>query len=154
MAKDNVPGKAARLIEENMKALKAFAQPITIPPITLPGITLPKNVNPAEWTYERLAKYIEEFEKSLDNEHEIGARLVSFGQSIVFHIDDIGYHGPDIITFYGKDNIGQDVQLIQNIAQLSVLLVAMKKLGEKAKRIGFQLVQEIEKDKQGELPDP
>jgi hypothetical protein len=32
---------------------------------------------------------------------------------------------------------GEQVQLIQNISQLSVLLIAMKKRDEQPKRIGF-----------------
>jgi len=93
----------------------------------------------AQWTYERLVKHIQEFEANLDEDHEIGARLVSFGSDLKFHIEDMGYHGPDIITFYGKNDLGEDVQLIQNVSQLSVLLVAMKKVDEKPKRIGFML---------------
>jgi hypothetical protein len=105
--------------------------------------------NPSEWTYDRLTEYICEFEKSLDENHEIGARLVSFGNSVVFHIDDMGYYGPDIITFYGVDSSGQKVQLIQNTSQLSILLVAMKKLGERPRRIGF-LLNERSKRKESE----
>lgn len=93
--------------------------------------------NQAEWTYKRLGDYIKKFEEKLDGDHEIGARLVSFGGVVTFHISDVGYWGPDIITFKGKNDNGEDVQLIQNISQLSVLLVAMKKLDECPKRIGF-----------------
>jgi uncharacterized protein DUF6173 len=93
--------------------------------------------NPAQWPYERLGNYVKGFESRLDNDHEIGARLVNFGQSVTFHIEDIGYHGPDIISFAGTNEKGERVQLIQNIAQLSVLLVAMKKAGASARRIGF-----------------
>ncbi|MEI7817972.1 MAG: DUF6173 family protein, partial [Desulfuromonadales bacterium] len=98
--------------------------------------------NPAKWTHKRLATYIQDFESNLDNEHEIGARLVSFGSAITFHIQDIGYYGPDIITFDGLNDAGETVKLIQNISQLSVLLVAMKKLEEKPRRIGFKLTEE------------
>ncbi len=94
-------------------------------------------LNPAEWTYERLGMYIQSFEADLDDEHEIGARLVSFGQEITFHIANIGYHGPDIISFNGLNSNGEKVQLIQHYSQLSVLLVAMKKQQEKPRRIGF-----------------
>jgi hypothetical protein len=95
------------------------------------------NLNPARWTYERLGEYIQDFEADLDDGHEIGARLVSFGSVVTFHVDDVGYFGPDIISVCGKDDNGQSVQLIQNVAQLSVLLVAMKKRQEKPRRIGF-----------------
>lgn len=62
----------------------------TIPPPFKPpvgNLFSRSNVNPAAWTYERLGNYIRDFEADLDNEHEIGARLVSFGQSVVFHIE-------------------------------------------------------------------
>jgi hypothetical protein len=95
------------------------------------------NLNPAAWAYERLGKYFKDFEADLDEEHEIGARLVSFGQTVTFHILNIGYYGPDIITFYGINENNERIQLIQNISQLSVLLIAMKKLGDKPRRIGF-----------------
>ena len=94
-------------------------------------------LNPAEWTYERLGKYIQEFEAELDGDHEIGARLVSFGQSLTFHIEDIGYHGPDMITFYGRTETMEKVQLIQHISQLSVLLMSVNKQHDKPRRIGF-----------------
>jgi Family of unknown function (DUF6173) len=95
------------------------------------------SVNPAAWAYERLGKYIKNFEAELDDDHEIGARLVSFGQSVIFHVEDIGYHGPDIITFFGRNDAMEKVQLIQHVSQLSFLLVAVKKQQEKPRRIGF-----------------
>jgi hypothetical protein len=94
-------------------------------------------LNPAKWAYERLMNYIKEFEAELDDDHEIGARLVSFGQNVTFHIEDIGYHGPDMITFDGRTETMEKVQLIQHISQLSVLLIVVNKQHAKARRIGF-----------------
>ena len=109
-------------------------------------LTLPDRVtNPAKWAYKHLVEYIIDFEKNLDEDHEIGARLVSFGQAVTFHIEDIGYYGPDIISFYGVNDNQERVQLIQHISQLSVLLIAMTKIGEKPRRIGF----EIDKNEDG-----
>ncbi len=106
---------------------------------------IPVRDNPAMWTYKRLKQYIVDFEKELDDQHEIGARLVSFGEKITFHIVDIGYWGPDIVSFDGALDNGDRVQLIQNIAQLSVLLVAMKKAPDQpARRIGFNLQEQME----------
>jgi hypothetical protein len=96
-------------------------------------------LNPAEWAYDRLVEYIKDFEKDLDDEHEIGARLVSFGSVVTFHIQNIGYYGPDMINFDGQDEQGQRVQLIQHLSQLNVLLIAMKKIHEKPRRLGFIL---------------
>lgn len=103
------------------------------------SVTPPSKLNPAKWTYERLAKYIKDFEAALDDDHEIGARLVSFGQNVTFHIENIGYYGPDIIHFDGRNEAMEKVQLIQHVSQLSVLLVAVKKQQDKPRRIGFIL---------------
>ncbi len=111
------------------------------------SLSLPSSVtNAAKWTYERLVDYINDFEKDLDDNHEIGARLVSFGSTITFHIQDIGYWGPDIISFTGVDDNSQKVQLIQNTSQLSVLLIAVAKKEDKARRIGFELKEKIADD--------
>jgi hypothetical protein len=95
------------------------------------------DLNPAQWTYACLGGYIKTFEAALDPDHEIGARLVSFGQAVEFHIENVGYHGPHMIAFHGTNVNGERVQLIQHVSQLSVLLVAMKKVGPSARRIGF-----------------
>lgn len=100
-------------------------------------------LNPAAWMHERLMKYIGEFESDLDNDYEVGASLVSFGQSMVFHIQNIGYHGPDIITFYGINEEGESIQLIQHISQLNVLFIKLEKIHEEPKRIGFQTAEPV-----------
>jgi hypothetical protein len=105
------------------------------------AVQAPGSKSPAEWTYERLVKYVLQFEAQLDQDHELGGRMVSFGPQVQFHILDIGYWNPDIITFDGLDQNGNRVRLIQHVSQLNVLLVAMQKLEPAAppRRIGFDL---------------
>src|SRR5581483_3489076 len=95
----------------------------------------------AEDMFYRLASYIREFEANLDHDHEVGARMVSFGTAVQFHIVDMGYWNPDIITFDGVDEGGHRMKLIQNVSQLNVLLIGMPKRSddEPARRIGFEL---------------
>ena len=95
----------------------------------------------AEDVFYRLVAYIREFEANLDHNHELGARMVSFGTSVQFHIVDMGYWNPDIVTFDGLDEAGHRMKLIQNISQLNVLLIAMPKREENSepRRIGFVL---------------
>ena len=119
---------------------------ISLPPDIFPSIDTSQLLaldigkeNPALWAHKRIIEYIKLFEEELDEEHEIGAHLVSGGNFSPFYITDIGYYGPDIITFYGQDAKGQHCQLIQNISQLNVLLIALKKLHETPKRLGFDL---------------
>jgi Family of unknown function (DUF6173) len=105
-----------------------------------PGETPPAGRH-AEDVFYRLVAYIREFEANLDHDHELGARMVSFGTAVQFHIVDMGYWNPDIVTFDGLDEAGHRMKLIQNISQLNVLLIAMPKLDEKSapRRIGFVL---------------
>lgn len=100
-------------------------------------------LNPAKWMHERIVRSIASFEEDLDREHEVGAHLVSFGADVTFHIQDVGYWGPDIIRFYGVDNSGRNVELLQHISQLSVLLVAIAKRDTEPRRIGFEMVSKL-----------
>ncbi len=75
--------------------------------------------------HKRLIKWINDFHTSLDEEHEVGVRLVSFGQSIVFHLDNIGYWNPYLISFSGITEDGQPVELIQHVNQISILLMKL-----------------------------
>ena len=100
----------------------------------------------AKWVYKRMVKYICEFEDNLNDDQEIGASLVSTDNGTTFHIDDMGYWEPDLITFEGEDPEGNRVKLIQHISQLNVALVAVPKQTTPeqpeapARRIGFHLV--------------
>jgi Family of unknown function (DUF6173) len=101
-------------------------------------------VNPAKWMHERLVKSIIEFEEALDETQEIGARLVNFGEREPIHINDVGYWGPDLVIFYGTNADKRPVELLQHVTQVSVLLVAMPKEHEQARRIGFELQKKLE----------
>lgn len=93
--------------------------------------------NPVIQVCKAIRDYVEAFERDLDEEHEIGIRLASFGGVVVFHAQQIGFSMPNVITFYGVTEDGEKVQLIQHVSQLSFLLKAVKKQEEKPKRIGF-----------------
>ncbi|WP_316014474.1 DUF6173 family protein [Roseobacter sp. HKCCA0434] len=103
-----------------------------------------KGKNPAQWAYERLIHYIQQFEESLDGEHEVGMGFVG-SESGVLTIQGIGYFAPDIVTFYGTDAGGGKRQLVQHVSQLNVMLTAAPRQKSPARRIGFRLGQELEK---------
>jgi len=104
-----------------------------------------KQKSPAQWAYERLVLYIQNFEKKLDNEHEVAMGFAG-GDAGVLRIEGMGYFDPDIITFYGSDATGAKTQLVQHVSQLSVMLRALPKKVETAEpiRIGFRLAEVIE----------
>ncbi|MCG6904537.1 MAG: DUF6173 family protein [Rhodobacter sp.] len=102
--------------------------------------------SPAEWAYERLILYIENFEQQLDNEHEIAMGFTGADAGVI-RIEGIGYFDPDIVTFYGSDPTGTKTQLIQHVGQLNVMLRALPKMvaDDAPRRIGFRLVEDLEK---------
>lgn len=96
--------------------------------------------------YEKLIEYIIDFEKELEDNEEVGAKLVSFGESIIIHIDDIGFSNPRLICFYGYDTQGQKVKLIQHVNQISVLLIVVKRTDPERVRIGYKLSEKLKEN--------
>ncbi|SMH48097.1 hypothetical protein SAMN05661107_1953 [Maritimibacter sp. HL-12] len=102
--------------------------------------------SPAEWAYERLILYIQNFEEQLDNAHEVAMGFTG-GDAGVLRIEGIGFFDPDIVTFYGTDTTGAKTQLIQHVSQLNVMLRALArevKSDEPPRRIGFRLAADLE----------
>ncbi len=101
--------------------------------------------SPAEWAYQRLILYIQNFEKMLDAEHEVAMGFTDTGGGFL-RIEGLGHFDPDIVTFYGTDQTGTRVQLVQHVSQLNVLLRAMPKevAGDEPRRIGFRLAAGLE----------
>ena len=89
--------------------------------------------------YEQIVEEINAFDSTLDEAHEVGIKLVSFGESITFHIDDIGFQNPYLIYFYGYLEDGSPIQLVQHVSQISFVMIKMKRTHpEQPKRpIGF-----------------
>ncbi|OSQ51040.1 DUF6173 family protein [Marivita geojedonensis] len=104
-----------------------------------------KQKSAAEWAYERLILYIQNFEEQLDNEHEVAMGFAG-NETGVLRIEGLCYFDPDILTFYGSDEEGGRMQLIQHVSQLNVALRALPILREdtEPRRIGFQLAAELE----------
>ncbi|MGD7051435.1 DUF6173 family protein [Sutcliffiella horikoshii] len=105
----------------------------------LPDFTPPVDKNSAGEFHKRLVEMINDFDKSLDEEHEVGMRLVTFGQTVQFHVEDLGYYNPSLIIFQGRTEDGSQIELIQHVSQISFLLMAVKRLNPESpkKRIGF-----------------
>ncbi len=97
--------------------------------------------NHASQFYEHLANLIIDFDSKLDNEHEVGVRLVNFGQTVVFSLEDMRYCDPSLISFIGRTQEGQPVELIQNVSQISILLMKLPREypAEPKTPIGFRV---------------
>ena len=108
-------------------------------PIIRSSAEILADANSALEFHRRIAEYIIDFEKELDEEHEVGAKLVNFGEAMTIHVDSIGFYNPSLMCFYGVTQDGQKVQLIQHITQINFLLIAIERTDKNKPRIGFQL---------------
>lgn len=89
--------------------------------------------------FELLKNYIEEYQASLDNEHEIALLLANFGQKITMQVHEIGYEKPVLLVFKGNVN-GRYSTLIQHVNQLNFLITSVEKSPEQPRRqIGFKV---------------
>jgi Family of unknown function (DUF6173) len=104
----------------------------------LPVLPAPDQ-NLASEFQRRLVEWITDYDKSLDDAHEVGVKLVSFGQSITFRLYNVGYWNPSLMRFYGISEDGSPVELIQHVSQISILLMTLPRQNpSKPKRpIGF-----------------
>lgn len=77
---------------------------------------------------KRLTEYCQEFDAELDAEHEVGAKLVSYGESVMLYVESIGYYDPSLIHFDGVlADEKTPVRLVQHVSQISFLLMALPK---------------------------
>jgi hypothetical protein len=123
---------------ENAVLAEVHVEPGRVAP--QPGGLAAADKSPARWAYERLIIYIKNFEGQLDAAHEVAMGFTG-GDAGVIRIEGIGYFDPDIVTFYGSDGDGTKTQVIQHVAQLNVMLRAMRRedATQPPRRIGFEL---------------
>ena len=102
--------------------------------------------NPAEWAFVRLSKLIEDFEKGLDPDEEIGATVVGLPGDATLAFDEVGFWAPDMILFSGRNADGKPVRVVQHYTSVNVMLNVSRKPEERpARRIGFQLSELVQK---------
>lgn len=95
----------------------------------------------ADEQFEILKRYIKEFEKFLDAEHEVGIMMTNFGQSVLMNVQQITFEYPVLMVFKGYVN-GREATLIQHINQLNFMLTSVEKEPDRPKRqIGFAISQ-------------
>lgn len=62
---------------------------------------LPTNHMFSDTQFEIIKKYIQEFEKTLDTEHNVGVMLTNFGQTILMEVKEITYEKSVVLVFKG-----------------------------------------------------
>lgn len=147
---DEMISTSAEAVEDSILPCRHEARADGVAPAApLPDKVIDKPMtskSPAAWAYERLILYIQQFEETLDGDHEVAMGFAG-GDAGVLRIAGMGYFDPDILTFSGTDAQGGKTQLVQHVSQLSVILRAMPKEPQHAEptRIGFRLRADLEK---------
>lgn len=119
----------------------------------MPGFKIPQHNEPiiknpfreiAESNYASefahvIVKQINEFDSQLGSDFLVGLKLVSFGQTVIFAVQSIGFHNPSLITFYGVSEDGSPLELIQHVNQISFLITSIPRTdkSEPKRKIGF-----------------
>jgi hypothetical protein len=134
------PNNDFKYLDKQMANLSELACP-TIPVSKMPPNALIESgkANQASEYHKALVSRINNFDKSLDEDHEVGVRLVSFGSDVTFHLTALGYQNPLLITFFGTTSDGNPIELLQHVSQISILLMKLPRLNpnQPKKTIGF-----------------
>lgn len=87
--------------------------------------------------FEIIKKQIQEYEQSLDADHEVAIWLTNFGHSVIMHVAEVGYKKSAVLVFKGFVD-GRYSTLVQHVSQLNLLLTSVEKDPNRPKRqIGF-----------------
>jgi Family of unknown function (DUF6173) len=108
-----------------------------------PATAEDKPYDPAAWMHQRLVHQIMQFEKGLGPDHEVGGRFVEGPNGEPLHLSSVASWGPDMILFLGEFPDGRKWELVQHYSQVSMLLVAVRKMNEEPRRIGFELLKTV-----------
>lgn len=100
----------------------------------VPKMNLPEIKSIPEYAYEALVREIERFQEALSDEMEVG--IVANGAGLTIHVESLRFSG-QMIVFSGVNSEGLQARLIQHYTQANVQMVAVKKLADEPRRIGF-----------------
>lgn len=115
--------------------LPGLAIPLSEMPRLEPLMTsLPEIKTPPEAALEALLEQIKEFQEGLPDDMEVG--IIANGGVLTLHVESI-IPNWQIISFDGSDSEGRRARLIQHYTQINVQMVAVPKLTDEARRIGF-----------------
>ena len=112
---------------------------LNLPDFQLPEIPdMPHHHMWADEQFEIIKRYVQNFEDSLDDEREVGLLLTNFGQSVLLHVQQIGYEKSVMMVYKGLVD-GKPATLLQHMNQINFLLTAVDRPEpEQPKRpIGF-----------------
>jgi hypothetical protein len=148
--KKNIKGTATEEVAVHASAAPPYhVKGEVVEAAGVPAKAEDKPFDPAAWMHQRVVQQIMEFEKNLGEDQEIGGRFVQGPGNEPLHISNVASWGPDMILFMGQYPDGRKFELIQHYSQVNVLLVAVPKMRDEPRRIGFELMKNLP-----DLPQP
>jgi hypothetical protein len=116
-------------------------------PTAIQALRNSAEANFASEFYDYLMLYISSFESRLDEAFDVGVCLVSFGASVQFYLESMGFANPSLISFNGRDVDGKPLTLVQHVTQINLLLTTLPRAHPEEPRrpIGFRPVEEVPK---------
>ena len=91
----------------------------------------------AQEMFQFIQARMKHFQDNLPEDHEMGVKLANYGVAAEIHVRGMGFQNPNIIEFYGVLHGGNQVVLVQHVAQLNFMLLALPPLEAKPYRVGF-----------------
>ena len=85
-------------------------------------------IGSAENLCDQLIAEMAEYDTQLDPSKEVGLRLVGVSTEATLRVRDVTFVEPHAVVIHGEDEDGQPTRLVQNLAQLNFLLVALNRL--------------------------
>lgn len=145
----NLPSNFVKTLSQTAQAIQKITPKTDSPSLSEMSeklgetIASAPQINPAKWVYKQLVQIVEEFETGLNDEQEIGLKIISLGNVGIYHVQRIDYRSPYILIFHCLTQDGTEATLLQNYSQLNFLLIALPKLDpqKSAMRIGFAMRQ-------------
>lgn len=86
------------------------------------------------YAFDALSKEVDLFQRTLTPDSELGISV--FGADNIIHVRAIRQSG-QMVVFEGVDNQGRVARLIQHYTQVNLQMIAVDKIEDQAKRIGF-----------------
>lgn len=110
----------------------------SIPDMNFPVLdhlrNMPEIKSPSEYAFDALLGQMKRFQARLSDEKELG--IVANGAGLLIHVSAVRVSG-QMITFDGVDGNGSESVLIQHFTQVNVQMVAVPKLQDEPRRVGF-----------------
>jgi hypothetical protein len=87
-----------------------------------------------------LARQIDLFQRDVGEEYDVVVQIASAGLAGTLEVDNIGFNGPSLIVFDGILPDGNTAHLVQDISQISLLIIAVPRtdLSKPRRTIGFR----------------